>query len=425
MSKCLNPECLAENELSDKMCQKCGNKLLLKERYRAVKIIGQGGFGRTFLAIDEDKPSKSYCVIKQFLLQAQGTDNLEKASELFAQEAHRLDELGKHSQIPELLAYFIQDNRQYLIQQFIEGQNLKQELNSQGNFNEQKIKALLINILNVLKFVHQNNIIHRDIKPENIIRRREDNNLFLVDFGASKVVENSRLSITATVIGSAQYCPPEQSFGKPQYCSDLYSLGVTCLHLLTGIEPFNLFDMGEGNWVWRDYLNNNFVSNDLGNILDKLVEFAYKKRYQSVDEVFNILLLKKESVLDKIPIHKTIENKVNNTINTNKDTLKSGEFLSVNEFLISANGNYSLVLQADGNLVLYNCRSSKAIWASGTNGRKPISAVMQEDGNFVIYFDGFNPWASNTANRLISHLKLEDNGTVILYNNHYSLTIIS
>ncbi|WP_373478455.1 protein kinase [Geminocystis sp.] len=417
MTKCLNPKCLHENKLGDKICQKCGNKLLLKERYRAIKIIGQGGFGRTFLAIDEDKPSKSYCVIKQFLPQAQGIDNLKKAAELFAQEAHRLDELGKHSQIPELLAYFTQDNRQYLIQQFIKGENLKQELNSQGNFNEQKIRALLVDRLNVLKFVHQNNIIHRDIKPENIIRRAEDSKLFLVDFGASKFVENSHLSITGTVIGSAQYCPPEQSFGKPQYCSDLYSLGVTCLHLLTGIEPLNLFDAGEGNWVWRDYLNNNFVSNDLGNILDKLVEFAYKKRFQSVDEVLNIIQSQQEIVENNVTMDAT-ENKVINTINTNKDTLKLGEFLSVNEFLISAEGNYSLVLQPDGNLVLYNCQSSKAMWGSGTNGRKPISAVMQEDGNFVIYFDGFNPWASNTANRSISHVKLENNGTLILYNNN-------
>ncbi len=288
MSKCFNPECLNQNNSNDKFCQKCGNKIILRERYRALKIIGKGGFGRTFLAIDEDKPSKPKCVIKQFLPQAQGTASLQKASELFEEEAKHLDNLGKHEQIPELLAYFTQDNRQYLIQQFIEGENLLQEL-SKGNYNEQKIRALLIEILEILKYVHENKVIHRDIKPENIIRRLTDKKLFLVDFGASKVVENTRLSVTGTVIGSAQYCAPEQSFGKPQYCSDLYSLGVTCLQLLTGIEPFDLFDSGDGEWIWRDYLVNNPVSEEIGKILDKLVVSGYKKRYQSAEEVLSIL----------------------------------------------------------------------------------------------------------------------------------------
>ncbi len=220
MSQCLNPDCLTQNG-STKLenCQKCGSKLRLKERYRAIKIIGEGGFGRTFLAIDEDKPSKPDCVIKQFLPQAQGTSNVEKASELFAQEAERLDELGKHPQIPELLAYFTYDNRQYLIQEFIDGLNLQQELTEKGNFNEQKIRTFLGDILPVLKFVHENKVIHRDIKPENIIIRASDKKICLVDFGASKVVENTRLSVTGTVIGSAQYASPEQSFGKPKYCS--------------------------------------------------------------------------------------------------------------------------------------------------------------------------------------------------------------
>jgi serine/threonine protein kinase len=287
MSKCFNPECLNQNFSNDNYCQKCATKLLLKERYRALKIIGEGGFGRTFLAIDQDKPSQPPCVIKQFLPQAQGTTNIEKAAQLFAEEAIRLDELGKHPQIPELFAYFIQDNRQYLVQEFINGKNLQQELNSEGNFNEQKIKELLIDILTVLKYVHENKVIHRDIKPENIIRREGDNKLILVDFGASKILENTPLTVTGTIIGSAQYAAPEQVLGRPQYNSDLYSLGVTCLYLLTGINPFDLFDSGEGDWVWRDYLGDNLVSNELGIILDKLVQIGYKKRYQSVNEILN------------------------------------------------------------------------------------------------------------------------------------------
>jgi serine/threonine protein kinase len=290
MSQCLNPNCLQKNPDKDKFCQKCRSKLVLRERYRAIKVIGQGGFGKTFLAVDEDKPTKPNCVIKQFLPQAQGTDSLQKASELFKQEAMRLDELGKHQQIPELLAYFThEDNRQYLVQQYIEGQNLEQELKQKGVYNEAKVKDLLMDILPILEFVHSKQVIHRDIKPENIIRRKSDNKLFLVDFGASKLVTPYNRSVTGTVIGSAEYVAPEQINGKAIYASDLYSLGVTCIYLLTGVSPFDLFSTSEYQWVWRQYLGKNAVSNELGSILDKLIVSATNNRYSSATEVLRDL----------------------------------------------------------------------------------------------------------------------------------------
>ncbi|MDT9221073.1 MAG: SUMF1/EgtB/PvdO family nonheme iron enzyme [Limnospira sp. PMC 1240.20] len=289
MSQCLNPDCLHSNPEGSQFCQKCGSKLRLAERYYAKSILGQGGFGRTFLAVDDFKPSKPPCVIKQFLPQAQGTATLEKAAQLFDQEAQRLELLGKHSQIPELLAYFTADNRQYLVQEFIEGDTLEQELDNQGIFTENQIISLLEDLLPVLDFVHQNQVIHRDIKPENIIRRASDNKLVLVDFGASKQVQRTSMSVTGTVIGSAAYCAPEQAMGKPQYGSDLYSLGVTCLYLLTQVSPSNLYDPLEAQWVWREHLNGNQVSDKLGKILDRLVETVFKKRYQSVAEVLEDL----------------------------------------------------------------------------------------------------------------------------------------
>jgi serine/threonine protein kinase len=290
MNQCLNPDCLAVNLETHRFCQQCGQKLWLKDRYQALKLVGQGGFGKTFLAIDHDKPSKPQCVIKQFFPQGQGTGGLQKAAELFAEEAKRLDELGKHPQIPELLAYFIhEDQRQYLVQEYIAGQNLEQELKSQGNFTQDKIRALLLDLLPVLDFIHQCQVIHRDIKPENIIRRAQDNKLVLVDFGAAKAVTPVNRSVTGTMIGSAEYVAPEQMNGKAVNASDLYSLGVTCLYLLTGISPFDLFDVGEHEWIWRDYLVDNAVSDDLGKILDKLVIFGTKRRYQSIEEVLKDL----------------------------------------------------------------------------------------------------------------------------------------
>ncbi len=290
MIQCLNPDCLQQNRDRSKFCIKCGSKLLLRERYRAIKQIGEGGFGKTFLAIDEDKPSKPYCVIKQFLPQAQGTDTVQKASELFEQEAVRLDDLGrKHDQIPELFAYFTQDNRQYLVQEYIDGQNLGEELEENGVLDEQSIRPLLIDLLGVLQFIHENKVIHRDIKPENIIRRKKDKKLVVVDFGAAKYATPTALNVTGTVVGTEQYLAPEQRRGKAIQASDLYSLGITCIYLLTRISPFDLFDVGDHEWVWRQYLLNNPVTDELGFILDKLIEVRTKKRYQSADEVLEDL----------------------------------------------------------------------------------------------------------------------------------------
>ncbi len=297
MSYCLNPNCpQPQNTSNEKFCLHCGSKLLLKERYRAIQPIGQGGFGRTFLARDEDKPSKPYCVIKQLYPQAQGTSTLQKAAELFTQEAMRLDELGKHPQIPELLAYFTQGDRQYLVQEFINGYNLNQELAQNGAFQEEQILELLQDLLPVLEYCHLRQVIHRDIKPENIIHRidtvsspeslpfQEGGNLFLVDFGAAKVATYTALNRTGTSIGSPEYVAPEQMRGKAIFASDIYSLGVTCIHLLTGHSPFDIYDVNHGVWIWQKYIKNP-VSKKLVQILDKMLAHIPARRYQRVEEV--------------------------------------------------------------------------------------------------------------------------------------------
>lgn len=289
MSYCLNPHCpKPENPDDVKFCLTCGSKLLLKERYRAIKPIGQGGFGKTFLAVDEDKPSKPRCVIKQFYPQAQGTNTLAKAVELFNQEAVQLDELGKHPQIPELLAYFTQEGRQYLVQEFIDGQNLAQELAHRGAFNEIQIRQLLNDLLSVLQFCHARHVIHRDIKPENIILRSGDSKLVLVDFGAAKSAIGAALNQTGTSIGSPEYVAPEQMRGRAVFASDIYSLGATCINLLTVRSPFDSYDTNNGTWIWQQYLKTP-ISNQLNRILNKMLESAPIRRYQTVDEVIKDL----------------------------------------------------------------------------------------------------------------------------------------
>jgi len=295
MGQCLNPVCRQPNPDGYQFCQQCGNPLLLRGRYWAKEIIGQGGFGRTFLAVDEDKPSKPFCVIKQFFSENIDPDTLEKAIELVQQEAQQLELLGKHPQIPELLAFFEENNQQYLIQEFINGVTLKQELVDQGVFSERQIHLLLVELLVILEFIHGQNVIHRDIKPENIIRRQGDQKLVLVDFGAVKVLKGEQGTTTGTKIGSAEYCAPEQAMGRPRLNSDLYSLGLTCLYLLTQRMPSDLYDAVEGELCWRDHLVGNLVSDDLGKVLDQLIETSAKRRYQSASDV-----LKDLNVLDAV-----------------------------------------------------------------------------------------------------------------------------
>jgi serine/threonine protein kinase len=272
------------------MCQACGSKLLLKERYRAIKPIGQGEFGRTFLAIDEDIPSKPACVIKQLHLQTRSTHAHHKATELFYQEAVRLDELGKHDQIPSLLAHLEQNRLLYLVQEFVDGQTLTEQLAQQGAFQESQIWHLLRDLLPILKFVHDRQVIHRDIKPANIMQRQHDRKLVLIDFGIAKLVTASTTAKTGTIVGSPEYMAPEQTRGKALPASDLYSVGVVCVRLLTNVSPFDLFDSTNDRWAWRDFLpNDQTVSSDLGNILDTLLQNAISQRFQSAEAVLQAL----------------------------------------------------------------------------------------------------------------------------------------
>ena len=269
---------------------------LLNDRYRILKSLGQGGFGKTFLSIDEKYPQNSQdivfsghptpklCVLKQFFPQCQTIYSNQKASELFHQESLRLAELGKHSQIPQLLDTFEQDGKQYLVQEWVDGQTLEQELAEAGPFNEAEIWQLLGDLLPVLQFVHAHQVIHRDIKPSNIIRDQSNRQLFLVDFGAAKYTTGKIWQQTGTMIGSAEYAAPEQIRGKAVFASDLYSLGVTCLHLLTQMSPFELYDCSEDAWIWRAYLVEP-ISPSLEKILCQLVQPATKLRYHFAAEV--------------------------------------------------------------------------------------------------------------------------------------------
>jgi WD40 repeat protein/tRNA A-37 threonylcarbamoyl transferase component Bud32 len=291
---CLNPDC--PNPLNPdgrKLCQACSTPLmsLLRNRFRVIRVLSdEGGFGRTYLAEDIDKLNEN-CVVKQLAPKFQGTWAISKAMELFQKEAQRLKQLGEHSQIPTLLAYFEQDNYMFLVQQFVDGHNLLKELQWKVSYNSEDIKDILLSLLPVLKFIHDRGVIHRDIKPQNIIRRQSDGRLCLIDFGSSKQLTARVQMKMGTSIGSHGYSPLEQIRDGAAYpASDLFSLGATCFHLLTGTSPFQLWMEHGYSWVknWRKYLRAT-VDQDLAKVLDGLLQKDIQQRYQSADEVIQDL----------------------------------------------------------------------------------------------------------------------------------------
>lgn len=330
MSYCLNPSCNQPiNPHDTNFCQSCGIKLilLLRNRYRIIQPLGGGGFGRTFLAEDEDK-LKEHCVVKQLAPQIQGTNALHKATKLFHEEAKRLQQLGEHPQIPTLYAYFGQDQYLYLVQQFIQGQSLRQELIQQGIFSEAKIWELLGELLPVLNFVHENQVIHRDIKPDNIMRRSPHckgtgGNLVLIDFGVAKQLTLNSVEHTGTSIGSYGYAPLEQmKYGFAYPASDLFSLGVTCFSLLTGIHPSHLYMEAGYGWVasWREHLKYP-ISAQLEQVLNKLLQKEIEQRYQSANAVLEDL--PNQPQLTTAPQDRVVQPKVSGMSLTASTTISS------------------------------------------------------------------------------------------------------
>ena len=277
---------------------------LISGRYQIIQNLGAGGFGQTYLAEDLQLPDHPKCVVKQLKPVSRDPFVLQTASRLFDTEARVLHRLGSHDRIPRLLAHFEEDHEFYLVQELIDGYDLTIELMPTGRsvdgypvgrMNQAGAIAFLKDLLETLTFVHQQGAIHRDIKPANLMRRRVDRKLVLIDFGAVKQLETA-IATNATAsptvaIGTDGYMPNEQAIGKPKPCSDLYAVGAIALQGLTGVLPNQLSeDMETGELAWRispayaalKYRTD--VSDDLARIIDKLVCYDFRDRYQSADE---------------------------------------------------------------------------------------------------------------------------------------------
>ena len=256
--------------------------------------LGQGGIGETYLAKDTLSPENSICVVKRL----QPQNHNPKVEELFNREAETLAKLGKHSQIPTLLDHIIENNEFYIVQELIEGQDLTHNLGKK--WEEKEAIALLKDILDILKFVHENDVIHRDLKPANIMIRQPDKKVVLIDFGSVKKINNYAVNTqlqAPTIVFTQGYTPFEQLQGNAHFNSDIYALGIVIIQLVTGLN-INDLQLDQNNQVISHHQAE--ISPQLKEILDKMVRFNSQERHQKVTEVladlqqlnsFNLMVL--------------------------------------------------------------------------------------------------------------------------------------
>jgi serine/threonine-protein kinase len=262
---------------------------ILRQRYKIIKQLGAGGFGETYLAEDLDIPvsPKPVCVVKKL----HPTMIDPEIIRLFKQEAQILYKLGQnHDQIPKLSGYFQEDKDFYLIQEFIDGYDLTQEISPGKKLSENDVIQLLRDVLEILVYVHENKVIHRDIKPANIMRRK-DGKLVLIDFGVVKQI-NTTIAIKSgstsrtSGFGTVGYMPIEQAIGKPKLSSDIYALGMIAIQALIDLSPRLLAEDDDGEIIWIDQVE---ISERLKQFINKMVCCEWRQRYRNAKEALDEL----------------------------------------------------------------------------------------------------------------------------------------
>ncbi|MDB9493522.1 protein kinase [Spirulina major CS-329] len=265
---------------------------VLDGRYQVKQALGAGGFGQTYLAHDLRRPGQPLCVVKHLRPATSDPQVLPTARRLFQREAETLEQLGRHEQIPRLLAYFEEGQEFYLVQDYVDGLPITGELSEGQPWPEVEVWHLLRDGLTVLEFVHSQGVVHRDIKPDNILRQRSDRRLVLVDFGAVKQIQlqstffPSQLAAQTIAIGTPGYMASEQAHGRPYFCSDIYGLGVIAIQAITGVAPIHFtYDHDTNEIAW----NQRHCSGELAAILTKMTKYYWRDRYQTAAEVLATL----------------------------------------------------------------------------------------------------------------------------------------
>ncbi len=262
---------------------------LIDSRYQISRILQENELLRTYVALDTKLPGKPQCILK--LLSPTSADLFLQGKQQLQREAEILASLGKHSQIPELMAYSTEEGLYYLVREYIAGISLAEKLIPGPRLRESTVVRILSDLLEVLEFIHSQGLVYRDLKPENIVRREEDGKLVLIDFQAIAPVINPGNSISL-VAGSPAYLPSEQINGEAQYSSDIYAVGIIAIQALTGVHPDPRYGGGfprseTGEIQWQDLA---MVSNGLGAVLSRMVSYDWRDRYSNATEALNALL---------------------------------------------------------------------------------------------------------------------------------------
>ena len=262
---------------------------LLKNQYRLLQELGSGAFGKTYLAEDTHSPSNRRCVIKH-LTWNNDPRMADLVRDRFKREAAILEMIGRGSQggIPELFAYFIDNDQYYLVQEWIDGDTLTHKLRREGPQPEHIVKNILLGSLQALEYIHTRPtpIIHRDIKPDNIMIRRANGQPVLIDFGVVKEVtqiDPGGAQASTIMVGTSGFMPLEQAAGRPVFASDIFSLGMTAITMLTGKHPRELTDPQSGDVVWRQLAPH--VSAGFADVLDIATRRFDRERYQSARDM--------------------------------------------------------------------------------------------------------------------------------------------
>jgi len=353
------------------------SQFLLNNRYQILSKLATGGFGETFLAIDTHLPSGKKCVIKQLKPPVDSGDLPTWLKERFEKEAIILEELGSNSsQIPRLYAYFSEKDNFYLVQEWIEGLTLTQMLKQKGIFSEEEVEDLLSDILPVLIYVHSRGIIHRDIKPDNIIIRKSDKKPVLIDFGIikEKVATQIRGANNSSVIlGTPGYMSSEQAAGRPVYSSDLYSLALTAVFLLTGknAEDFAA-DNNTGEILWRSSLKNQH--SQLVTILEKAIRFHPKDRFVSAQEMLAALRKIPQQSATKVIINPT-KQKFTQSYQESNDNSENGVPSWLIMFFVSIVAFGVGFVLVKNNTLLFNEQNTVSPSSSVTISSTPIPSL--------------------------------------------------
>lgn len=298
---------------------------LINNRYLIQKTLGRGGFGRTYLALNNQRFNEP-CVLKEFLPDTQSPSIISKSKELFEREAKVLYQI-KHPQIPQFLALLTHQDKLFIVQEYIDGKTYLQILDDRLSstrkpFSEAEVREWLLDMLPVLEYIHGCNIIHRDVSLENVMLPNNQSKPVLIDFGVVKekftqlfCSSSSQSFRQGSVVGKIGYSPPEQlRLGHCYPSSDMYALAVSALILLTGKMPHLLID-DSLNWEWESHVN---VSVSLAAILNKMLAPVPNERYQSATEV-----------IAELQNNQSNNSNVNQTVNNNlKPKMSLGGIIS-------------------------------------------------------------------------------------------------